>query len=131
MREILFRGKRVDNGDWAYGYYAEFHNRPKVNKTNTCQIFVPDENAFLFGSSIGGLWRIVHPNTVGQFTGIFDWNGSKIFEGDIVRDAWLNDYTVDFFDGAFRGISISSSRNNVPLNSTFTVVGNIHEKKGE
>lgn len=133
MREILFRGKRIDNGEWVYGYYAEFHNRPKVNKPNTCQIFAPDENAFLCGSSIGGMWHIVDPETVGQFTGVYDYNEKRIFEGDVVRDPSLrHDYTVEFRDGRFCGVErvernmcLSISR----LNDTYTVVGNIYKQE--
>lgn len=135
MRDILFRGQRIDNGEWVYGYYAEFHNHPTVDMPNSCQIFVPDENAYFCGSAIGGLWHAVEPNTVGQFTGVCDWNGTKIFEGDIVREASLErDYAVEFKDGCFRGAEIvkdAGCRYFVILNTTFIVVGNIHEQKGE
>ena len=129
MRDILFRGKRIDNGEWAYGYYSEFHNRPTVD---SCQIFVPDKSAHFCGSAIGGLWHIVDQDTVGQFTGIFDWNGNKIFEGDVVREASLErDYVVEFLDGGFCGVEItkdSGCYSIAKLSDAFVVVGNIYDE---
>lgn len=68
MREILFRGKRKDNGEWVYGNYA-------VTDNNGKQHFIFQNKAFEFE---------VDPETVGKYTGIIDDNGKKIFKGDIL-----------------------------------------------
>ena len=74
MREILFRGKREDNGEWVYGYYACIgkHHYILTGKLN------------LIGA-VNFEHYLVIPETVGQYIGLTDRDGKKIFEWDIVK----------------------------------------------
>lgn len=74
MREILFRGKRMDNGEWVEGYYVPIGKYHYI-LTGRLEL-VP---------YLGFEHFLVNPDTVGRFTGLTDRNGVKIFEGDIIR----------------------------------------------
>ena len=126
MREILFRGKRVDNGEWVYGLLCR----------------VGDTYANIVEKSTEVMCAVL-TNTIGQSTGLTDKNGKKIFEGDIIH----LEYSQVFFGGVYfgeytaevsykEGCFVTDGINNgdeieTPLsgfdNDELEIIGNIHD----
>ena len=84
MREILFRGKRIDNGEWVCSgnliHFDEVDQHFIANLNDKC-ITTHDENDHIIAIEDTRIYKVI-PETVGQYTGL-DANGKKIFEGDI------------------------------------------------
>ena len=93
MREILFRAKRLDNGEWVEGFYCNLGGKYHYILTGMLDItkgypeFVNHQ---------------IDPTTGGQFTGMWGKNGKRVFEGDIVSTDLERPYLiVEFRDGCF------------------------------
>ena len=120
MREILFRGKRIDNGEWEYGGCVSTENEVFLIYNQTHSIDLEPHT--------------VEKRTIGQYTGLTDRNGKKIFEGDIVSTVDGN-YLVfcDDYAGFHFEIRRELTGGYIKLESLSfyecEVIGNIHDNQ--
>lgn len=81
MREILFKAKRIDNGKWVEGYYCKWLKGERIVTYSE-----KETDCIITWMSNGGMSRYeVDPETICRFTGLYDKNGKKIWENDIVN----------------------------------------------
>lgn len=136
MREILFRGKRVRNGKWVYGSPCKFTVNTYETKNEIAlvtDISVEELDSF---QSIADC-EVVFKDSVGQYTGLKDKNGVKIFEGDEIRISYIGNSKVgyvkyvegscyispDYYEGGEYHECMCDCRS-----FGLEIVGNIHDK---
>ena len=152
MREYIFRGKRTDGDGWVIG-------RNILHVANEGGVYIVQTGQGLCGMAVDGRsinvmmipFLEIDPETVGQFTGLTDKNGKKIFEGDIVCEEFCGKkvgvvtFGMGTFDSGiykYNGWHIRDRHGDVDHNELFIyddvkleVIGNIHDNpellKGE
>ena len=116
-REILFRGKKCENQEWVEGDLIQYGEYESIR-------FLPQ------GKFVRPTEFMIITETVGQFTGLTDKNGKKIFEGDIFHKGDINIiYIVDWHDTRFMGKQ-NGNHSRVGLEywmPDIEVIGNIHD----
>lgn len=128
MREILFRGKRTDTGEWVEGYFEKYNGCAYMN--------LQTERLNSGGYPIREFVEVI-PETLGQYTGLSDKNGKRIFESDICRNTRTGEIVSVKWHGTMAGYVWSKRKENCKslfdfgalfrAYDKYEVIGNIHD----
>ena len=122
MREILFRAKRIDDGEWIEGFLFSTNEHIYIAYQNQF-----DDDLFLSPKEI---FIEVDPETICQYTGLTDKNGRKIFDGDIIMHETAGKIKVKFEKSEFMVVGIDRTMFRAWLSSihgNFRIIGNIFD----
>ncbi|MFN0675681.1 YopX family protein [Listeria monocytogenes] len=124
MREIEFRGKRIDNGEWVYGNLMQFEDSATF-------IFADERkgaSTLTYAHFIINNMHAIDEKTLGQYTGVKDKNGKKIFERDICWEEHNECYgVVKFEEGKFLYVWENIAEDLWEVADSIEIYGNIHE----